>query len=1149
MRKKIITAYLLTLVLNNMSAQATDPFNKSMDNINKIFPAAPTANNLMKFEEVPVSYYTGIPDISIPLFNIPTNSSDVNLDISLRYHPLSAKPDDRASETGLGWNLMAGGTITRTVRGGVPDEKIESTLMSSPPKPKYGIYRHELNNTYEIIYNLMSNWSSQEYAFYTGIGKFDTEYDLYQYNFMGYTGRFIIKKDPSGNYVVEKLDRNNLKITVTQDSYGEVQTATITDDKGIQYIFRGMENASKDISTVKVGLVNNTGDLLTNTGGGLYFTAYHLEEVKDENNKPLMTFTYDQASVVKYKDPEIRTSRLARDINYHYNNGGGMAPNPDPHIPGALEVQNVYNTAYTKLLTGITIADRAKIKFNYEKGRNDSNYMNAADLYKLKSVESLILDQVFYQPVDKFTFDYEYSNSTILSDPNPPETLKKLLLKKVTKEGQSGKHTHTIAYHSSVGPFKKDPWGYYKGNITQDVISSIIYPTKGKVAFDFGENDYSYFAGYSKPIDTVTGHWVDTENEYSFNDLTAFDPNVKSEFFTVTVPQQVQLHLDLGSLIYSQWKFKIYKKTGHNTFSPALIEFGADWQECESTGGAACANQNLGSDGNPITQWTSPLLDLEAGATYYVSLEGNYGITQKPISYVLSVRLKQHYFNSYTVKNGGGLRVNGIKYFDTPVANTPAKQYIYDYKDLDNPGKSSGALVFPEPVFAYEDRIIYAYQNENTGAFVEYNCKISTTTNQNIIPNEKSQGSDVGYKYVTVKQIAEGPNNSTINNGSTVYKFRSPIDFPNPEMISLEMPIVPITNHDYLRGQVISEKKYNSEEKIISEINHEYATLTSQKLEGVKIRDNYYNVIHPVQYQWDDYNTFKSKFPDLILTTPYLYYTTYGIVLPGKKTETSYFYKNGVQNSVTDKTETSYTTNDYPSVVTQQHPDGTSTRTSYKYATEKQIPHLITANMISIPLEEETIEKQNSNDPGKRTAKTEITYNHPAGLFPDQVKSLNTITGGMETKIKYDRYDEKGNLMQYTVKDGTPVTIIWGYNKSLPIAKIEGVKLSEISQSIIDTVVQASDQDALAGLWNTEWEFALALEQFRNDPVFDEAQITTYTYDPLVGVRSITLPSGLREYYTYDEEKRLKEITKEERDGTGQPFTRTVKEFQYNLKN
>ncbi|WP_374464396.1 hypothetical protein [Chryseobacterium sp.] len=55
-------------------------------------------------------------------------------------------------------------------------------------------------------------------------------------------------------------------------------------------------------------------------------------------------------------------------------------------------------------------------------------------------------------------------------------------------------------------------------------------------------------------------------------------------------------------------------------------------------------------------------------------------------------------------------------------------------------------------------------------------------------------------------------------------------------------------------------------------------------------------------------------------------------------------------------------------------------------------------------------------------------------------------------------------------------------------------------------------------------------------------QITTYTYDPLIGVRSITPPSGIREVYIYDSANRLKEIRENNQTGN------LLKEFKYNYK-
>jgi hypothetical protein len=143
--------------------------------------------------------YTGIPDVSIPLFNSSTHSKDINLDIALRYHPAGIAADEKASDLGLGWSLFAGGTISRTVRG-LPDEE----LMLLEPK-KVGLYHNtgsiDVNRYYYLTQNFGNIPSAQvenmnEFLWETTEkGKFDSEHDLWQFNFMGFSGRFyIIKK-------------------------------------------------------------------------------------------------------------------------------------------------------------------------------------------------------------------------------------------------------------------------------------------------------------------------------------------------------------------------------------------------------------------------------------------------------------------------------------------------------------------------------------------------------------------------------------------------------------------------------------------------------------------------------------------------------------------------------------------------------------------------------------------------------------------------------------------------------------------------------------------------------------------------------------------------------------------------------------------
>ncbi|WP_294271359.1 hypothetical protein [uncultured Chryseobacterium sp.] len=566
MRKNILLKLLLFLASNLLWSQASTEDKKSyIDDINKIFPPAPTANNLMKFEEVPVSYYTGIPEISIPLFNIPTGNARLNINLQLKYHPLNAKPEDRSGETGLGWSLLAGGTISRTVRGGNPDEKNRTVAFSSPPKVKYGIYNDTYNPTSKIINN--ENIDINEYAFYAAMGKYDTEYDLYQYNFMGNVGRFIVKKDTNGNYFAEKLDKNNLQIICNKDANsGIIMSFTIVDDKGLKYFFDAMEKSQKTISTIKTGLTTGIGNINPSTEIGDFYTSFHLLKVNDQSDINLLIFKYNQASVVKFNETPTTTNRLPKNINY--TNSTADRKSPDGNMPGMYERQYTYTTSQTKLLTSIELRGKGTIYLNYEIGREDSNYSEAENLYKLKSIQSNITDQNINQYIEKYTFDYGYSNTNFQSNTGEQQVLKKMLLKKVTKVSSTNQNLeYNLDYNTSDNLLTKDNWGYYKGAaIYVDVLKSITHLTKGRTIFNFGENDYSYCPiANSSPMEQVVGKNV-TENIISDVTFSEFSANEKKEFFAIENPQSVHIHTDFGNLTNYNWKFIIYKKTSDNQY-------------------------------------------------------------------------------------------------------------------------------------------------------------------------------------------------------------------------------------------------------------------------------------------------------------------------------------------------------------------------------------------------------------------------------------------------------------------------------------------------------------------------------------------------------------------------------------------------------
>ncbi|GEN65967.1 hypothetical protein DRF57_00110 [Chryseobacterium rhizosphaerae] len=200
--------------------------------------------------------------------------------------------------------------------------------------------------------------------------------------------------------------------------------------------------------------------------------------------------------------------------------------------------------------------------------------------------------------------------------------------------------------------------------------------------------------------------------------------------------------------------------------------------------------------------------------------------------------------------------------------------------------------------------------------------------------------------------------------------------------------------------------------------------------------------------------------------------------------------------------------------------------------------HLQNAFMTGLPVE--TQEKEN----GKLVSRSTTLFNNNS-LLPTSVVTSNIADGSTRENLKMDVYDDKGNLLQVSNSAGYTTAMIYGYNQTSLIAKVEGATYNQVASLAAD-IIQASNNDNL----NAAYEPALitALDNFRNNPALAGYQITTYTYDPVVGITSTTPPSGLREIYQYDNVGRLKAVKRMEKDSGGSVTFTTLKEYQYNNK-
>lgn len=201
--------------------------------------------------------------------------------------------------------------------------------------------------------------------------------------------------------------------------------------------------------------------------------------------------------------------------------------------------------------------------------------------------------------------------------------------------------------------------------------------------------------------------------------------------------------------------------------------------------------------------------------------------------------------------------------------------------------------------------------------------------------------------------------------------------------------------------------------------------------------------------------------------------------------------------------------------------DGMVSEVSYKYAQEKNNTKLLNASMYSVPLE--VLQKQNNVETGR----VEMKFDHADNYFPSSVKKFG-INNVLKAEEKNDLYDVMGNVLQTTTKTGIPTTFIYGYNGTLLLAQIEGATYAQVMQAFgLSASAEAYKNLEIYTKSNldvndaTEETLRQKLDEFRLKPAFKDYQITTYTYDPLIGIKSVTSPSGNKEYYFYDNANRL----------------------------
>jgi hypothetical protein len=240
--KKNILSTLLVLVALLVKCQI-NPGGYIQNSVNSIAPKSPDAAALFRYTETPVSLYTGVPDINIPLYTI--KEGDIEIPISISYHAGGIKVTDEASSVGLGWSLNAGGRVSQ-IMAGANDFTLHGYYNTYPATASG--YMGSVSGCTILPWNT----STQTNAFYTD--------------------RFINTNDNSGTYTDIDLQPDLFLINLPNRSYKAYLDMAKTIKPNGPIKFAIAEQASIDFKlTGTIGAGGGYNFEVTNEAGIKYY--------------------------------------------------------------------------------------------------------------------------------------------------------------------------------------------------------------------------------------------------------------------------------------------------------------------------------------------------------------------------------------------------------------------------------------------------------------------------------------------------------------------------------------------------------------------------------------------------------------------------------------------------------------------------------------------------------------------------------------------------------------------------------------------------------------------------------------------------------------------------------------------------------------
>lgn len=1075
-----------------------------------VVPPSPNAQELLRFGEYPVSLHTGVPQIQIPIYTI--KLKDFSLPISIDYNASGIKVEQESGTVGLGWALNAGGVINHKIRGYY--DFYDSYYLDTAGDEMsdiLGIYNLKsaviLGYKNELPFTPPQNMNKTElFRRLTNgcldYGSIDFSPDLFSYVIPGYYGKFIFAHDHS--VIKEKFDNVIITPIRNMGKRGKdyLSSFILTDPAGNKYYFEQTERAYNPDRPACYG--------------GDYNSSYYLTKIMTPAGSQII-FKYKKYGTLLGLYNKHATKSSANNISIDY-------------------------TYYDNFILDEMSFPGGELKFSYKYDRTD--LPNHARLDKIE----LTGDGVQMQW--NFVYGYFFSTANtkevptladlnkIVSTGNYTEDWNKKRLKLVSLEQVSGNENQTCSFQYSENnlPTKlssaQDHWGYFNNaqntyliptvshNESQDVKSVVIksygfgadrechdtsnqafiltritYPTGGSRFFSFEPNTYRadvfendpykkdfFYSKINKKIvegeyaHNIGGDWVDTAKvklpAITSGGLAQYDVRIK-----VTLDNSYNQAKAANKIMYFrivrngtvQWTFEYKNPYAPSTITESTRVFEKKWSGVTSQAG------------NYVMEVYGPM------RSYIQGIEFELSSLSSPESYLAN-----------PVKNGGGLRIAQIVTFDKEGSYLYHKKFRYNEGGvLTNTDKVTGKLMeYPRYLMRDGDAVAVTLNGiRDEGYSVGYSevSVIDYDKSGSITGKETSKFVNVPnrnlfYSWDNTSLYGDVSHNGKDINPPGIEPYRNP---NNGDLLET-------VRYEYKNNRFIPVKKNC----------YKYSGLGGGPMIYWGVKKDF---DESVQTCVDD-DTYKSIANSMQGTskkipTGYLYpaLIPYQSFL-SKETETLYYGSDSITKV------TSYSHNNFHQIASKTISIGKDNDIyEFRYPTDfggdAVMESLVSANRINTPV-------RVSNTVNGKERYTEWEYELYGGVPQVSRVTANTgNSGSMETHIEYTRYDSHGNVLEMISSDGTSTVYLWSYTYQYPVA--------EIRNASYDDVIAALGMSAenLGAMSTPPMQQVNGLRS-----KLSRALVTTYTYYPLAGMRTVTDPQGVTRTFEVDGAGRLSRV-------------------------